>query len=262
MVSLRIASLDIRLEGDAAWPADLRVFAGDPVASPALTLSWVRQPGLVHPGWRGDASFEDLPDGSVRFRRADFEGRVDPRSLSGELRTSPNPGALRSALRYVVSLGLLARNGFLLHTAGLVESGRGYALFGPSGAGKSTAAALSEGRASVLGDELCALLRSSSGWQVHGTPFHGSLESSGVQGGAPLAAAVLLEQSERVEAAPLARREALLHLYPQVFRPSRSPELATRWLRLLDSLVRERPCLRLSFRRDPGFWTCLKEKAA
>jgi hypothetical protein len=262
VLTFRIAAIDLVLDGKGTelpggW-GDLEPFRITPAgAAPGFLLDWRCAAGLPNPGWHGDAAFEDLADGVVAFRRADFEGRVDPAMGRGVLETAPSVGAVRSALRFVASLALLERDGFLLHSAGLVESGSAYLLFGPSGAGKSTAAGLSRPRI-LLSDELCALRRVGAGWRAFGTPFAGSLGEPGGSGEAPVGAVAFLEKAETVSTCPLAAGEMLPLLYPQIFRPSRASGRHTRWLALAASLAVSVPCLTLRFRRDPSFWDVLK----
>jgi hypothetical protein len=81
--------------------------------------------------------------------------------------------ALKSAL-YVATATILARNGgMLVHASGWVRDGVAAVFFGPSGAGKSTLIA-SAADHEYLSDEAVALVRASSGWEAHGTPFTGS----------------------------------------------------------------------------------------
>lgn len=266
MPTFRIAAIDLVLDdkGDGkgadlpgGW-GDLEPFRIPPAAAaPGFRLDWRCAAGLPNPGWKGDAAFEDLPDGVVAFRRTDFEGRVDPALGRGTLETAPSVGAVRSALRFIASLALLERDGFLLHSAGLVESSSAYLLFGPSGAGKSTAAGLSRPRA-LLSDELCALRRVGAGWRAFGTPFAGSLGEPGGTGGAPVGAVAFLEKAEAVSTRPLGAGEMVPLLYPQIFRPSRLAARHARWLALASSLAASVPCLKLRFRRDPSFWDALK----
>ena len=268
MIVLRIASLRIGLEGlPAGLPAweVLAPFEESPAGAPDLRLRCRVVPGHPHPEWKGDADFEDLPDGAVAFRRQDFEGRFDPASGLGEVEVCPHAGSLRATLRFSVALALLERDGFLLHAAGLSSGGTAHVLCGPSGAGKSTAAALSQGRARILSSELCGLLRGpGGGWQAWGTPFAAPEDPRGSPEGAPLAALALIEQSARAEALPVGPSEAVRRLYPQILRPSRRRDRHARWLDLAAAASREVPCFRLGFRKDASFWKVLQagERAA
>lgn len=261
MPSLGLAGLTILLDGPPSPPGGwgiLGPFLSS--GSPDLRLAWSPVEGIALPGWKADGAYEDLPGGTVAFRRADFEGRLDPATGRGELRTSGTPNALRSALRYVCALALLERDGFLLHSAGLRRDALGYVLCGPSGAGKTTAAGLSRPRAEVLSDEMPVLRRDGGRWRVWGTPFAGDLEAC-TPASAPLASLAFLEQSPEVSADPLHPSEALRRLYPQVFKASALPARHARWLSLASALVRAVPPVRLRFRRDDGFWRVLERAA-
>ena len=259
MPTLRISGLTVSLDGPDVLPrgwALLQPFLVGDVASPDLRLAWSLGPAPVRPREAGEVRVSDLPSGRVSFVRWDFEGMVDPARGVGDLRTSPSAGAVGAALRFAVALGLLERDGLLLHAAAMSRGGRAYVLCGPSGAGKSTTAGLSAGRATVLSDELPALRRSASGWDAFGTPFHGDLRAALPQG-APLGRLALLEQSARVELVALAPAEAARRLYAQVFRVGADPRRHTRWLSLVAALVRSPGCGVLRFRREPSFWDAL-----
>lgn len=255
---LRIASVGIALEGperpERGW-GELAGFLSSSSGPVDVRLSWRMLAGLPNPGLEGEAAFEDLPHGAVRFRRADFDGTFDPARGTGALATSPTPAALRAALRFVVSLALLERGGLLLHAAALRRDGAAYVLFGPSGAGKSTAAALSAGRAEVLTDELCGLVPGP--WRAFGTPFAGQLAGRTMPGEAPVRVLAMLEQAPEVSTGPAGEPEAVRRLYAQVFRPSHDPGRHARWLGACRSAATEVPCTRLRFRKDPSFWEVL-----
>ncbi len=260
MPRLRIASLRILLDGPERPPlgwGSLEPFLDHAAGPVDFLLRWRLTGRPPNPAFRGEAAVEDLQDGSVAFHRRDFDGWVDPAAGFGALETSPSAGSLRSALRFVVSLGLLERGGFLLHSAGLLRGGDAFVLCGPSGAGKSTAAALSRPGAAVLSDELCGLCRTPAGWRVFGTPFSGSLEIGSPQEGS-LACVAFLEQSALVEARPLSPSETVRRLYAQVFRPGLRTDRHARWLALASFASSEARCFLLRFRQDPSFWGILQ----
>ena len=126
MPTLRIASIRIDLKGPEHPPGgwgELTPFLiprGAAGTAADARLAWRSLDRLPDPSHFWEAVFEDFQDGSVAFRRGDFVGHLDPVSGEGELETSSSPSALRAALRYVVALGLLEKDGLLLHAAALL----------------------------------------------------------------------------------------------------------------------------------------------
>src|SRR5262249_5772259 len=129
--------------------------------------------------------------------------------------------------------------GVLIHGAAIRGRDSALLVAGPSGAGKTTmsraAAALG---ARVLSDERTIVRPRSEGWILGGTPWPG-------EGGfadnstAPLAAIILLEQSDRNELIPISPARALALLYRCHFPPIWDPMAADRTLGHLERLVRE-----------------------
>ena len=104
----------------------------------------------------GEESLWEDPDPEFRFERGvviqrDFAARRIPhlppryRDRAVALIGPETEDAVHNLLRWLLVNPLLRKNAFLLHGAGMIRDGRGYALFGQSGAGKSTATDLIAG---------------------------------------------------------------------------------------------------------------------
>ena len=146
----------------------------------------------------------------------------------------------------------------LIHAAGVVRAGRGYLFVGPSGAGKSTVARLSTAHR-VLNDEMNLVeLDEDGGVTLVGTPFNAFFTDK-VEGRAPLAAILLLEQAPEHGLAPAAVARAAADLAAQVAPPVGLGDEAPAGTRaaMLDAalaILARVPVHVLRFRQDAGFW--------
>lgn len=146
----------------------------------------------------------------------------------------------------------------LIHAAGVVRAGRGYLFVGPSGAGKSTVARLSAAH-SVLNDEMNLVeLDEDGGVTLVGTPFNAFFTAK-VEGRAPLAAILLLEQAPEHGLLPVATARAAADLAAQVAPPvglgdEAPPGTRTAMLDSALAILARVPAHVLRFRQDAGFW--------
>jgi hypothetical protein len=192
-----------------------------------------------------------------------FTALRPPANASGAIRfSSAQPlrnslGALENYLRWVIADLALEREGFVVHSAGLVRAGLAYLFFGHSGAGKSTATALSveSAGALALSDDLVLILKQPDGYAAVATPFWGSLpQQAKVRGTYPLAGLYSLRQAPEVALNPIAPGLAtgmLLSCCPFVSDAARRMQ---HLLPMVENICRRVPVYELSFRKDPSFW--------
>jgi hypothetical protein len=191
------------------------------------------------------------------YEGAGSAGTVDLAGRRGEFATFPGSEHLDGFLRFLLCAMLLDRGGLLLHGAGAVRAGRGYAFLGPSGAGKSTLADLAEeSGARVLGDEVVAIRRAGEEALICGTPFGSRGRRAGTPGEAPLAAICALEKAPVHEFRPHPRvATARLLLAHAILDPAAAAPGA-----LLDAaldLAGRAAGGTLAFERSAGFWGVL-----
>lgn len=168
----------------AAVTARFAPLVGDPVGSQATDIEIFRVAAtdfrkIETAGWEYQLDFDFAADG-LRLAGLDLMGRLSPLPLGGAaLWTSSGDaphflGAFENLLRVLTAYRLLAAGGVLLHSAGILASGKAYVFFGHSGAGKTTFSALSavEGH-DVLSDELNLLWPTPEGVIVESLPFAG-----------------------------------------------------------------------------------------
>jgi hypothetical protein len=225
--------------------------------------------------FEGDEHYLDMAeDKFLRLEETEVrEGRIlvshvftalrPPANASGAIRFSSmqslqdSLGVLENYLRWVIADLALERDGFVIHSAGLVRDGRAHLFFGHSGAGKSTATALSVDSvgAVALSDDLVLLLKRLDGYVAVATPFWGSLPQQVKERGTyPLAGLYSLRQAPRVAMNPIAPGLAtgmILSCCPFVSDAARRME---RLLPLVEHLCRKVPVYELFFKKDASFW--------
>ena len=204
----------------------------------------------------------DIADGLIR-------GRFDPATGKGELHVM---NALTSGLLTRVFEQILyqawhsgrRRLGYdacLVHSSGVIRSGRGYLFVGASEAGKTTVANLSQDY-TVTNDEMNLVEFHADGARLRSTPFNGHYRDKQA-GAAPLAAVLLLEQGPAHRLESVGCGLAAGAVAGQIAPPVGLEEVADTETRLamLDlgsRLVEWVPVRRLIFLPDRGFWPILK----
>ncbi len=195
-----------------------------------------------------------------------FSGTIDTvRSAATLVFNSGEPLAhLDYFLRTLYALLAYQRGGLLIHAAGLQDpaDGRVYLFTGQSGSGKSTVVALSPW-AIALSDDLILLRPQGAHWTAYGTPFW-NIETgrrTGQTCSGPVAGVYLLVQDSQVylEALSPGRATAALAANCPILNADveRLPGLLQRCL----AVAIATPVQRLHFRKDPGFWDLLIERA-
>lgn len=199
-----------------------------------------------------------LDDGVFRTVSYRLASWIDVARRTGTLALAcgdldPAPRALENFLRSSIAWLAIDADGFFLHGASIVRSGRGYLFYGPSGAGKSTLAALStEGE--VISDDLSLVLRRAEGLVVAGGPFRGTYTAGApLVGTFPVAGFYRLRKdaSTHVRADDGGCFADLLGNLPFVVdQTPRHPDLIDR----VRSLLVGAPLRYLHFRNDESFW--------
>ncbi len=166
--------------------------------------------------------------------------------------------SVENFLRVIFAHLVVRKNGFLLHSAGLVRDGKAYIFFGPSGSGKTTVTALTP-EASILSDDLTLVTLGEDGApRACSVPFRGVFapEYSVIQS-FPVAGFFRLVQSPDDSCEKLTGARAVGELVgslPFVFeaRGDQSP--------ILDAVEKAAigaPVCRLKFTKSRSFWNTL-----
>ena len=142
---------------------------------------------------------------------------------------------------------LADRQGFIVHSSGVILKKRGLLFVGHSDAGKSTMVKMLKDRAEILCDDRVIVRRWPEGFRIHGTWSHGEvpLVSSG---SAPLQGIFFLEKSKKNQIIPLNNRSrALKKIISCLVRSLVTVDWWEKVLTNVQKLVNEVPCYRLKF---------------
>jgi hypothetical protein len=166
-----------------------------------------------------------------------------------------------SVFRIVLSFLLLDADGLLLHSAGVIRSGKGYLFVGMSGAGKSTVARISAPSSTVLSDDLTLLYLTEGGGTVFGTPFFGQHSTGGANLSAPLEGMYFLHKAGENQMLPIAPGTALTRFLRSVMFFGQDRSSTDAILDLSKRLCARVPCYELHFLPDDSFWRCIDARS-
>ena len=174
--------------------------------------------------------------------------------------------SLENYLRVVYAHLAVPAKGFLLHSAGLVRSGRAFLFFGPSGAGKTTVTTLSPG-AKVLSDDLTMVMPAEATpgaearYAACSVPFRGLFaphpESADTY---PLAGLFRLVQDTTDWLEPLSGAAAIGEVVGSLPFVMDRPEMAGSAIDAVSAAAGQVPVFRLHFRKDSTFWRVIEDR--
>ena len=142
---------------------------------------------------------------------------------------------------------LADRQGFYLHSSGVVLDGKGLLFAGHSEAGKSTMARLLKGKAEILCDDRIIVRRQTKGFKIYGTWSHGDVPLVSANS-ASLKALFFLEKSRENKLTLLEdKKEITGKILSCLIRPFVTAEWWEKTLSLVDKMVKEVPCYVLHF---------------
>jgi hypothetical protein len=153
----------------------------------------------------------------------------------------------------------------LFHGSAIERDGGAYVFIGHSGAGKTTSAFLMrEDGATVLAEEMTFVgdFRGDGALSVYTMPMF-QRDGTTVDGRVvPLRGIYALRQAPYHEVRRLDRDAQVRHLLAAVTIGVRDAVTALPAYDLLVELARRIPVRELHFRKDPGFWPCIREDLA
>jgi hypothetical protein len=219
-------------------------------------------------GWEYGLDLDAAPD-SLRLAGLRLVGRFDWRPVLMTALWTPDAGGqpfvgiFENFLRVLTAYRLQELGGAVLHCAGIatLDGARARLFLGRSGAGKSTLSRLAQERgATVLSDDLNALMPGAAGPMVEKLPFTGDYGDTRTPAPPlPLAGLYRLEKAADDDLRPLSRAEAvacLLACSPYVNAdPHRRDGLLANFLSLL-SIPKPASWL-LRFSLGGAFWPIL-----
>ncbi len=166
--------------------------------------------------------------------------------------------AVENFLRVASAYRVLANQGVLLHSAGIVLDGRAYLFAGQSGAGKTTLTRKAhQAGAGILSDDINIVLPvESAGYRAYPVPFAGDFGQTPdllSPGGYPLVALCFLEQGGAATLKPLSKAAAAARLVSASPFVNADPYAAPDLLEVAANLVRRVPVRKLVSRREDDF---------
>ena len=170
----------------------------------------------------------------------------------------PRLGAIENFLRVASAYRVLAQQGVLLHSAGLVLDGQAYLFAGRSGAGKTTLTRKAHAAgAGILSDDInIALPDENGGFRAFPVLFAGDFGQTPdllAPGGYPLAALCFLEQGGAATLEPLSKAAAVARLVAACPFVNADPYKSADLLEAAANLVRQVPVRKLISRREDDF---------
>lgn len=176
------------------------------------------------------------------------EGIPTPERGQSKIISSP----MRYPLDQILLIYALARRqGFLLHSAGVLFDGKLWLLSGKSRAGKSTASALLQGvdGIEVISDDRIVVRKVGNKIMGYGTPWPGDAKIA-VNRCAPIAGVLFLDQSPVNQIDEISATNAFERLMPVVSVPWYEPELFPSVMDFCGVVAKSLPMYRLQFRPD------------
>jgi hypothetical protein len=243
-----------------------RLFLGEDEA-PHLEIAITATPDVLFvPVTGGDWVIDaQMRDDRLTFLSYRERGEIDITAGVGQLEMDPEAD-IENFLRVVFAWLCLQHDAVLLHAGGVRRDsdGLGYVFFGPSGAGKTTSTTLSGPQATILSDDLVVIRPSDAGGcRLHGVPFRGELvEAPRANQSAPLKAIFRLQQADQHALEPLSHTVAVAEMAAAAPFVVGSAGQHDRLIRTCSRIAQSTAVYRLSFRKDPGFWTVIDEHLA
>jgi len=251
-----IAGINFSLESDKAEPVQwlrMRYVSYLNAARPRVRISLYHHQKKSLPGGK------KLPCGPYVI----YENR--DRDLEFKIYAKGSYIALGDVLRFLISLVLLEKGGFLLHSCGVIIDGGAYLFSGPPGAGKTTLARLSpqENGGTILSDETVAVTKNNGGYYGWATPFFGDLGSIGANNKSALKAIFFLKQARRFKLQKLEPAQSSARLLQNIFLIGSNWRYNYKMDRLLDAALgcgRKVAAYELEFLPNKRVWNYIKEK--
>jgi hypothetical protein len=190
------------------------------------------------------------------FERNDFRATWSP---AGDRLWVRQPEAslhaFDSVLRILHSFLVIARGGFLLHSASAIRNGSAFLFSGVSGAGKTTISRLAPPDAILLTDEVSYILPMDGGYRAYGTPFAGEFGAPGDNAFAALKVAYFLAQGPENRSDPVPYTEAVAALLRNIlFFATNDAALMRRVFDTACRFAASATIRRLTFAPTPRIW--------
>ena len=142
---------------------------------------------------------------------------------------------------------LADREGFYLHSCGVIFEGKGLLFAGHSEAGKSTMATMLKGKAEILCDDRIIIRKLPEGFKIYGTWSHGDVPDISANS-APLKAILFLEKAQENRIIPIIdKKEIIKRLLSCLIKPFVTADWWEKTLVLIEKAAEQVPCYVLEF---------------
>jgi hypothetical protein len=181
---------------------------------------------------------------------------------SGQMYQSSVFELFRRFIDQFLVINLLSRkDGFLLHSSGVVWDGKGICFIGPSGSGKSTILNMFKDEIPhncLLNDDRLALRRYGDKWRVFGTPWYGESQVSS-SNDAPVSTLFFIRHAKTNYVRRLGAADILRTLMVESLVPIWDEEATSRVLATFQTLIETVPAYELGFVPDKSAIELIKE---
>jgi len=185
-----------------------------------------------------DIEVKSLADG-FQIQGEDFSCRWDRKKREVSAGLYPEATIVNTFLRVLFSVLLAERDGFLIHSAGVVWEGKGCLFVGPSSSGKTTTARMAqeEQKLRVLNDELVAVRKMNDRFYLYATPFKGEHDGPLEAFRAPLEKFFFLKKNQSETYIIVERAQGAVSLLENIFFFAEDEALQARLLSLCCDLA-------------------------
>jgi len=139
------------------------------------------------------------------------------------------------------------KQGFFIHSSGVIFQDRGLLFVGHSEAGKSTMVKMFKDKAEILCDDRIVVRKWPNGFRIHGTWNHGEVSQIS-PGSAPLKAIFFLEKAGKNKLIPIhTKKEAIKRILACLVKSLVTRDWWEKMFSLVEELTQDVPCYRLLF---------------
>ena len=177
---------------------------------------------------------------------------IDFEEKKASVRTVSSPPMV-DIMRFLCSIMLMKKRGFLLHASAVLDGRSSYIFFGPSESGKTTIARLSRGK-TILTDETAAIARHNRSYKAYATPFFGDYGNVEKNANGPLKAVFFIKKSDRFEHKYLKPGEAVKQLFCNAIRVADDPGISKEMFLSFEDITKKVPFYELHFKKTPEIW--------
>jgi len=267
-VIISLGGIPIRIQSDNKLLVDLAQYGfrgfllptGRPVITVSVLIDDTRDMNAYSYGKPHHTSVVS-DSGKFFAKGSTYSGMFDILSLEGEVRQSVAIAPLYLFLRFILSVYLPFKGGFVLHSNSILKGGKCFLFSGKPQSGKSTVARLSSNY-EILSDDFSIVRKMGGFFRAFGSPFWGHVEARGENiknalGCASIAGIYFLSKDTNVYAEKLGRKESVFKIIENMAILSKDRDANARLLSLADEFACAVNCGILHFKLDNSFWRCI-----